>query len=68
MNYVDDPTVAIVEINNENTLAGSSTDGTDFFNSLPEPFRSEGAGASPHSLLARITKQSGTNLADSQRR
>ncbi|MDR3710355.1 MAG: cellulase family glycosylhydrolase [Capsulimonadaceae bacterium] len=42
LSYVNDPAVAIIEINNENTLAGWPTESPNqFFDKLPEPFRGE---------------------------
>ncbi|HEY3328642.1 MAG TPA: cellulase family glycosylhydrolase [Capsulimonadaceae bacterium] len=41
MSYADDPVVAIVEINNENTLSEGPGEGTTFFASLPDYFRDE---------------------------
>lgn len=41
MTYAIDPAVAMIEINNENTLAGPAAGGIDTFNRLPEPFRAE---------------------------
>jgi hypothetical protein len=41
MSYIDDPAVAMVEINNENSLAGWGSEDMTYFNALPEPFRGE---------------------------
>ncbi|HEY3330174.1 MAG TPA: cellulase family glycosylhydrolase [Capsulimonadaceae bacterium] len=40
LSYVNDPAVALIEINNENSLAGDAKSGTTFVNSLPPEFRS----------------------------
>lgn len=42
--YLDDPCVAVVEINNENSLVGWPGDRTGFFDQLPAPFRDELVG------------------------
>ncbi len=41
LSYVDDPAVALIEINNENSLAGDPKSGTTFINALPAEFRAE---------------------------
>lgn len=41
LSYVADPCVAVVEINNENSLTGWVDDRIGFFENLPEPFRGE---------------------------
>ncbi len=42
LNYCSDPCVAVVEINNENSLVGwAVSDHNKFFEALPEPFRSD---------------------------
>ncbi|MDR3707303.1 MAG: beta-galactosidase [Capsulimonadaceae bacterium] len=42
LSYTNDPAVAIIEINNENTLAGLPSESPmDYFDKLPEPFRKE---------------------------
>ncbi len=39
--YVDDPQVAMIEINNENAFASWVGEGTSYFDKLPESFRGE---------------------------
>lgn len=41
LSYANDPAVALIEINNENSLASAPADGFGYFSLLPEPFRSE---------------------------
>jgi len=41
LSYADDPVVAIVEINNENSLVGYPGSGVAYCDTLPEPFRGE---------------------------
>jgi hypothetical protein len=44
LSYVADPCVAVIEINNENSLTGWPGDRLGFFDQLPEPFRGELVG------------------------
>jgi len=41
LSYANDPCVAVVEINNENSLTGDPAWGPEQLSSLPEPFRGE---------------------------
>jgi hypothetical protein len=45
LSYADDPGVAMIEINNENSIVGSFGDNIEAADALPEPFRGELVGA-----------------------
>jgi len=55
LSYVDDPAVAIVEINNEDAFSGGvrSDEQVDYFSSLPKPFQDEVVQAWNDYLLAK---------------
>ncbi|MDR3710506.1 MAG: hypothetical protein P4L33_19575 [Capsulimonadaceae bacterium] len=59
LSYVDDPCVAVVEINNENSLVSWGPERISFFDQLPEPFRGELIGP----WNAWLKKKYGTDAA-----